>query len=315
MTQSPAAYSPVLITPVTPTELPVEEESQPIEDSIRQKLRDKSYEQAEELFSTKQRTVGTADDQVPQIDTASIWGLNYHALTMEQTLDYIERLIAIGKPSCVVTANLNYAMLCFENPRLAEFTRKAALVLCDGMPILWRSKVGKTKLPERVAGSDLIYTLAERCAQRGLSIYLYGAADGVAQKAADNLCARFPGLKIAGVQSPPFHASSSTEVQASLLRIKQSQPDVLLVALGQPKGEYWIEDHMAELDIPVSIQLGASFDFVAGNAVRAPRVWQVLGLEWLYRTLRDPKRLAPRYLRNAFFLAKAVRRELIDLLS
>lgn len=315
MNQTPSVYSPVLINNVPSEPLKVEAESQPIEDSIRQKLRDKSYEQAEELFSTKQRNVVELSEPTPQIETATIWGLKYHSLNMAQTLDYIEQLIAIGKPSCVVTANLNYAMLCFENPRLAEFTRKAALVLCDGMPILWRSKLGKTKLPERVAGSDLIYTLAERCAQRGLSIYLYGAAEGVAQKAADNLCTRYPGLKIAGVQSPPFHASSSTEVQSSLLKIKQSKPDVLLVALGQPKGEYWIEDHMAELDVPVSIQLGASFDFVAGNAVRAPRVWQVIGLEWLYRTLRDPKRLAPRYLRNAVFLAKAIRRELIDLLS
>ena len=248
-------------------------------------------------------------------ETTRIWGLDYHAVDMEQTLDYLEQVIQSGGPSYVVTANLNYAMLCATNPRLAAFTQNSALTLCDGMPILWRSKLNATKLPDRVAGSDLIYRLAERCANKKLRVYFYGASEGVAEKAAVALKNLYPKLAIAGVQCPPFRACSSEEIRSQVARIKQTKPDLLLVALGQPKGEYWIEDHLQELGVPLTIQLGASFDFVAGNATRAPKFLQKIGLEWLYRTVKDPVRLAPRYCSNLMFLAKALRSELIEKLS
>jgi N-acetylglucosaminyldiphosphoundecaprenol N-acetyl-beta-D-mannosaminyltransferase len=97
-----------------------------------------------------------------------------------------------------------------------------------------------------------------------------------------------------------------------IAQIQQAKPDVLLVALGQPKGEYWIEDNLQRLNVPLSIQVGASFDFVAGNAQRAPKLWQTLGCEWLYRMLKDPKRLAPRYFRNALYLLRFIHRDSID---
>ena len=251
--------------------------------------------------------------QPPQ--TTQIWGVDYHAIDMQQTLDHLEQIMAARYPSYVVTANLNYAMLCAKNPRLAAFTQKSALTLCDGMPILWRSKLNKTKLPERVAGADLIYRLTERCASKNLRVYFYGAAEGIAEKAAAELKKLYPKLIVAGVQCPPFRACSSEEIRGQIARIKQAKPDLLLVALGQPKGEYWIEDHLEELAVPLTIQLGASFDFVAGNSIRAPRYLQMLGLEWLHRMFKDPVRLAPRYFFNLLFLAKAIRRELIEKLS
>jgi N-acetylglucosaminyldiphosphoundecaprenol N-acetyl-beta-D-mannosaminyltransferase len=234
---------------------------------------------------------------------------------MGQTLDLLEQLIKQKKPAYAVTANLNYAMLCSQNTRLAEFTKKAALVLCDGKPIQWRSRWNQTKLPERVAGADLIYKLAERCAAKKFRVYFYGAAEGVAEQAAAELKQMYPQLIVAGVQCPPFHASSSEEVRSQIARIKQAKPDVLLVALGQPKGEFWIEDHLQELGVPLSIQLGASFDFVAGTSRRAPKFVQKIGLEWLFRTISDPKRLAPRYFKNLIFLANAIRQDMIDALT
>ncbi len=248
-------------------------------------------------------------------ETTKVWGLDYHAIDMEQTLDYLESVMFARYPSYAVTANLNYAMLCAKNPRLAAFTRKAALTLCDGMPILWRSKLNSKKLPERVAGADLIYRLTERCANKNLRVYFYGASEGIAEKAAARLKHLYPRLIVAGVQCPPFRACSSEEIRGQIARIKKSKPDLLLVALGQPKGEYWIEDHLEELGVPLTIQLGASFDFVAGNSTRAPRFLQILGLEWLHRTFNDPVRLAPRYFSNLIFLAKAMRQELIEKLS
>ncbi len=247
--------------------------------------------------------------------TTRIWGLDFHAVDMEQTLDYLEQVIYQRQPSYAVTANLNYAMLCAKNSRLAAFTKNSALTLCDGMPILWRSKLNETKLPERVAGSDLIYRLAERCSKRKLRVYFYGASEGIAELAAKTLKSLYPRLLVAGVQCPPFRACSSDELRNQIARIKQSKPDLLLVALGQPKGEYWIEDHLEELGVPLTIQLGASFDFVAGNAARAPKLVQKIGMEWLYRTLKDPQRLAPRYFANFLFLVKILRQEMIEKLS
>lgn len=247
--------------------------------------------------------------------TTRIWGIDFHAVDMEESLDYLEQVIRTGTPSYAITANLNYAMLCEKNPRLAAFTRQAALTLCDGMPILWRSQLNTVKLPERVAGADLIFRLTERCAQRKRSVYFYGAAEGVAEKAAAALKKLYPNLIIAGIQCPPFRACSPEDIRVQIERIKKTKPDVLYLALGQPKGEYWIEDHLNELGVPLTIQLGASFDFAAGNSKRAPKIWQKLGLEWLHRTINDPKRLAPRYLANLFFLMKITRRELIEMLS
>ncbi len=247
--------------------------------------------------------------------TTRVWGLDFHAVDMEQTLDYLEQVICQRQPSYAVTANLNYAMLCTKNPRLAAFTKNSALTLCDGKPILWRSKLNEIKLPERVAGSDLIYRLAERCAERKLRVYFYGASEGIAELAAQTLKSLYPRLLVAGVQCPPFRTCSPDELRSQIARIKQSKPDLLLVALGQPKGEYWIEDHLEELGVPLTIQLGASFDFVAGNAARAPKLVQKIGMEWLYRTLKDPKRLAPRYIANFLFLVKTLRQELIEKLS
>jgi N-acetylglucosaminyldiphosphoundecaprenol N-acetyl-beta-D-mannosaminyltransferase len=261
-----------------------------------------------------QDNVATA--KVPShLETVPVWGIDYHPVTMAQSIDYLDKIIAKREPSFAITANLNYAMLCFKHPRLQAFTKRASLVLCDGMPIFWRSKLSKKSLPERVAGSDLIYQLSERCAAKRYRVYLYGAAEGVAEAAAAQLQKRYPLLEIAGVQCPPFHDSSSTAIQDQVARIKKARPDVLFVALGQPKGEYWIEDHLKELGVPLAIQLGASFDFVAGQAKRAPKWMQRTGLEWLYRAVQDPWRLIPRYWGNFVFLMRSVRREMIDGLS
>ena len=249
------------------------------------------------------------------LDTVTVWGVDYHAVSMAESIDYLDQIIAKREPSFAITANVNYAMLCFKHPRLQAFTKRASLVLCDGMPIYWRSKLSKKSLPERVAGSDLIYQLSERCAARQYRVYFYGAAEGVAEAAAAQLQKRYPRLQVAGVQCPPFHDSSSAAIQEQVARIKKARPDVLFVALGQPKGEYWIEDHLKELGIPLAIQLGASFDFVAGQAKRAPKWMQRTGLEWLYRAVQDPRRLIPRYWGNFVFLLRSVRREMIDSLS
>lgn len=246
------------------------------------------------------------------LPTSRVWGVDYSVVNMTQTLQYIDKLIARRVPTTVITSNLNYAMLNAEHPKLEKFTHKCPLVICDGMPIFWRSKLNKTKLPERIAGADLIFELAAHSAKKGHRIFLMGGAEGVALKAAKRLEELYPGVTIAGVECPPFRPLSDDEHEQLLSRIRDSKPDILLVAFGQPKGEFWIDDNMEQLGVPVSIQLGASFDFIVGSAKRAP-VWiQRIGFEWLYRTYHDPKRLVPRYAKNAWFLLKSIRRDLLD---
>lgn len=243
-------------------------------------------------------------------ETVDVWGLPFARVTLDESIDWIGQLIAKGDPEYLVTANLNFVMLAAQQPALQAISRGAAGILADGMPIVWRSRRSQGALPERVAGSEMIYRIAERSARDGWRIYFLGAAPGIAQRCANTLAQRYPGMQIAGVDSPPFRSLTTAEEAEQEARIRDARPDLLLVAFGQPKGEQWIAARYQRLGVPVSIQLGASFDFVAGAASRAPRGWQTLGLEWAYRMLSDPRRLVPRYAENAAFLARTVAAEL-----
>jgi N-acetylglucosaminyldiphosphoundecaprenol N-acetyl-beta-D-mannosaminyltransferase len=250
--------------------------------------------------------VTTTPVTVPVHHRSLIWGVPFDHVTMQQAIDTIDAMVRRGEPSYVITANLNYAMLNHQRDDMRPVTADAGLILADGQPIVWRSQCGGKALPQRVAGSEMIYGLAQRAAQNGWGIYFLGGEPGVAAACADRLAHQFPGLKIAGVESPPFRALTDDEQAAQDERIKTSGAQILLVAFGQPKGELWIHQHHRRLGVPVSIQLGASFDFVAGLAHRAPASWQRFGMEWAFRMLTDPKRLVPRYAANAGFLLSAL---------
>jgi N-acetylglucosaminyldiphosphoundecaprenol N-acetyl-beta-D-mannosaminyltransferase len=157
-----------------------------------------------------------------------------------------------------------------------------------------------------VAGSDLIYGMCERAARKGHRVYLFGAAPGVADEAAAALLKKYPGLQIAGVECPPFRTLTSDEEHEQVERIRAARPDILFVAFGQPKGEFWIAERLDRLGVPVCVQVGATLDFVAGRVRRSPRWMQRTGLEWVYRMLQEPRRLVARYRDNLAFLLRAV---------
>lgn len=255
------------------------------------------------------------EDVLEPPETTRIWGLDLAVLDMEQVIERADKIIQRRDCRYFVTANLNYLMLSDRRRHMASVNEAADAILADGNPIVYRSRLSATPLPCRVAGSDLIVELAGLASDRGYRIYFLGAAPGVAQKAADRLVEMYPKLKIAGCDSPPFRALSESESEAMRQRIVESKADILLVAFGQPKGEQWIFENYRRLNVPLSIQLGASFDFLAGTAVRAPRIWQSIGCEWLYRTIREPRRLAPRYLNNICFLSQCILRDLKELIS
>ena len=235
-----------------------------------------------------------------------VWGLPLAPLTFEQTLDKVEELIQSGSPHYFITANLHYAMLTDQDRRLRQVNFGAAFLVADGMPLVWASRRLPTPLPERVAGADLVPALCERAARKGYRVFLLGGAAGVAPEAARVLRARFPGLQIVGAETPPFRTLSAEEQEQQTARIRDARPDLLFVGLGQPKGELWLAENARNLGVPACVQIGGTLDFLAGRVRRAPLWVQRFGLEWIYRTYREPTRLASRYARNAFFALKMI---------
>lgn len=252
-------------------------------------------------------------DRYRRAQVVNVWNVPFDQVTMESALGGIAAMVADRKPRYVITANLNYAMLAAEDPSLGPITDGASMILADGQPIVWRSllNAAEDRLPCRVAGSEMIFRLAEKAAENGWRIYFLGAEPGVAQACADNLAARYPGMIVAGVHSPPYRKLSSAEIEQQFADIRSAKPDILLVAFGQPKGEKWIAENYQSLGVPVSIQVGASFDFAAGRTQRAPLWVQKIGCEWAHRMLGDPRRLLPRYYQNFSFLAGTLAREWI----
>ena len=249
-------------------------------------------------------TAATMDEVRVMRDAVWVWGVPFAPFTRAQAGDAVMALVEEGRPSFFITANAHYAMLSNELPELREVNRRAAFLIADGAPIVWASRRGPSPLPERVAGSDLIYDLCERSAALGRRIFLLGGAEGVAVEAAARLETLYPGLQIAGTLCPPHRSLSDEEHRLLIAQIREARPDILFVAYGQPKGEFWIDRNLESLGVPVCVQVGASLEFIAGRVSRAPRWMQKTGMEWFYRMSLEPQRLAPRYAKNFVFLAR-----------
>jgi N-acetylglucosaminyldiphosphoundecaprenol N-acetyl-beta-D-mannosaminyltransferase len=194
-------------------------------------------------------------------------------------------------------------------PDLCAINDRAESIVADGAPLVWASRRLGTPLPERVAGSDLIFLLCEEAARQGFRVFLLGENEGVAEEAARRLAEKYPGLQIVGTECQPFRELTPEEEEALLDRIRLARPDLLFVAFGQPKGERWIIRHFERLGVHVSVQVGASLDFAAGRVRRAPRWMQKTGLAWAFRMSLEPRRLFGRYASNALFIARMLRRD------
>ncbi len=218
-------------------------------------------------------------------------------LTMQETLDAIDKIIAKEKGEYVVTPNVDHIVQLEKDKELKAVYDNASLILTDGKPLLWIAKWYGTPIKEKISGSDLFPLLCERSAQKGYKMFFLGAKEGVAAKAAANLMKRYEGLNVVDTYSPPFgFESNQLEINKIKNMITKSKPDILIVGLGCPKQEKFMYHYCKELDVPISFGLGASFDFEAGNIKRAPKWMANHGLEWLFRITQDPKRMAKRYL-------------------
>lgn len=229
-----------------------------------------------------------------------ILGVAFDALTLSEAEERADALLRARKGGYIVTANPEIVLHSREDAAYAAAVNGADLVLADGVGDLYAARILGTPLPERVAGSDLTPRLLYRLAERGGSVFLYGARPGVAQRAGEALQSAYPGLRIAGEENG--YISDETALFAALER---EQPDLLLLGLGAPRQELWMAQNRQRTNA-VMIGVGGLLDVFAGDIPRAPEAWQKLGLEWLYRLLREPKRIK-RMIRLPKILLLAVR--------
>ena len=231
------------------------------------------------------------------IKTVKILGIRLARINIENALKVIEEFITNGRKSQVCVTNAYSLVLMQKDKEFKDITNSASLVVADGKPLAWISKLYGEPIPERVAGSDLVYGLSKKSTQKRYKLFFLGSNLTTLGKMVENLEKMFPSLQIAGVYSPRFKKQfSERENEKMIALINKVKPDVLFVGLGAPKQEKWIWKHKDELQVPVSIGVGAAFNFVARTVQRAPRWMQKYGLEWFFRLCQEPRRLWKRYL-------------------
>lgn len=217
-----------------------------------------------------------------------ILSVPFDAVTYEQALEVIAGFIERNEKVHVTTPNPEMLVEASRNKPFLKVLQKSALALPDGIGILWAARVFHHQLPQRVTGIDLMQKMVEHSEKTGWTLFFLGAQEGVASIAAENLKRRYPQTHIVGT-----YAGSPSMEEADLIvdRINQAAPQILFVAYGSPAQEFWIARNLARLPtVRVAMGVGGAFDFMAGKIRRAPRLMQRLGLEWLWRLLREPWR-------------------------
>lgn len=229
-------------------------------------------------------------------------------LTMREAVDQICLLASAreSKARIIATANAQFAQIAKSNRRFRDILLNSDIVVADGMSLVAASWLLERPLPERVAGVDLVVELCHEAAAKCLSVYFLGGKPCSAKNAARRLSARFPGLTVTGIDCPPLgFENDHDELAAVVRRISEAAPDILFVAFGAPKQEYWMNEHVDSIPT-VMIGVGCSFDVLSGELERAPLWMQNSGLEWAFRLSREPRRLWKRYLLGNAQFVKAV---------
>lgn len=230
-----------------------------------------------------------------QTQILNILGVEIDRVDFALTLDLIDAWVMQRRAACTVlppcrqicTVNPEFIVDAQRDPNFAAVLARADLCVPDGAGVLWAARRVGLPLRERVTGSDGIYRICERAATRGWRVFLLGAAPGVAERTAAVLTGRYPGLMVAGCYAG---SPADDEWLAIRARLDAAAPDILFVAYGHPRQDFWIDRHRAQLPTAVAIGVGGAFDFVAGVAQRAPLWMQRFNLEWLHRLITQPWR-------------------------
>ena len=228
--------------------------------------------------------------------------IGFDNITKSEAVEFALECISKHNGAYVVTPNPEIVMDAAINASLRTALEDAAMVLPDGIGIIYGARILGTPLQEKIPGIDFAENLMKKMAYRGNSVYLFGAKPGIAERASENLKAKYPGLIIAGCTDGYFH-----DDRAIIQEINYVKPDLLLVCLGFPKQEIWMHSNRDNLDVGLMAGLGGSLDVFAGVVHRAPVAWQKLGLEWLYRLIKQPGRFV-RMLRLPLFMLQVIKK-------
>lgn len=237
-------------------------------------------------------------------EAVELFGTTFTNVSFEGVCDFVDARVLQRAPAYVVTPNVDHLCRLTRDTAFRDAYGGASLVLADGAPILWFSRLLGRPLREKLSGSDLVPRLSAYAAAKGYRVFFFGAGPGVAEEAAARLTARYPGLPVVGAVSPPMgFYDDPVEAQAMAESVRRAEADICFVALGAPHQELWMSRYHQAAGVPVMIGIGAGLDFVAGRVRRAPRWVQRAGLEWLWRLCREPRRLWRRYLiDDSYFL-------------
>lgn len=224
-----------------------------------------------------------------------VLGVPVSELDLPRAVEIVEAWGRDGTKAFVCVTGVHGVIECQDDPELLAIHRRASMVTPDGMPLVWWANRHGLKTVRRVYGPDLMAAVCARAPRNGLRHFFYGGGEGVAQDLARAMRARTPELQVVGTYQPPFRPLEDHEMDDVAGLINAARPDIVWVGLGTPKQERWMDAFRERLDASVLVGVGAAFDFLAGRQRQAPAWLQRHGLEWAYRLVREPRRLAGRY--------------------
>jgi len=225
-------------------------------------------------------------------DRLEVLGCPLDVITMDQAVARCEQAIASRRYLQHMSVNAAKLVALHDDPELHRMIASCGLITADGQSVVWAARLLGARLPERVAGIDLMTRLLEAADAKGYSVYVLGARRNVLDAALARLHERYPRLTVAGARDGYYADDEATEVSEE---IRASGADILFVAMSSPRKEYFLGERGPDLGVPFVMGVGGSIDVVAGITRRAPRILQKAGLEWAYRLAQEPRRLARRY--------------------
>lgn len=222
------------------------------------------------------------------MNKVNILGVKVSKHSVESASDLIIKYIKNGdRRKCIYTPNSEIIMVAYRDKEFCDTLNRADALLADGIGVVYASKILKQPITERATGYDTACATLDKMAEYGMSVYLFGAKPGVAERAGEEILKRYPGVKIAGCSDGYFNSEKEKDI---IKNINDTKPDLLFVCLGAPKQEIWIDTHKDEMDFGVAMGIGGSLDVFAGEVQRAPEFYQKHGIEWLYRLIKQPSR-------------------------
>ncbi|WP_225999690.1 WecB/TagA/CpsF family glycosyltransferase [Paenibacillus sp. BJ-4] len=226
-------------------------------------------------------------DKVTNVPTVPIFGVRVSRLNMKDTLNVLIQAVESRRPHQVITANPIMVMAALEDPKYMSVMKQAELIVPDGTGVVWAANYVGHPVPERVAGFDLLHELLRAGENYHWKVYLLGSTSEVIQATAQRVHELYPGITVSGQRDGFF---GPEEDEAVIAAIREANPDLLFVARGADTQEPWIGKYKEQLGVPVMMGVGGSFDIISGKMKRAPKLFQKLRAEWLYRLLKEPSR-------------------------